>query len=182
MSRAESAPRILDAALALGVAEGVGALTLQGIAASAGVSKALVLYHFSEKDALLGAIAQHLTARDVEHVRVATGAADPLEGWRATAGDPLARGVRALLVALVRESPVRTLAAALWTQRAAAAGALAHAMLGAAGLRSRVSTPLLGRMALHHLDGIASGAAVRPGATLDAELDASALALLGLGV
>jgi AcrR family transcriptional regulator len=180
MSRAESAPRILDAAVALGVLEGVGALTLQGIAASAGVSKALVLYHFAGKDALLCAIAQHLTAQDTEQLRIAA-AADALEGWRTAAGDAAARGARGLLVSLVRETPVRGLAAALWAERAAAAAELAHAMLRAAGLESRIATPLLGRMALHHLDGIAANAAARSSASLDAELDAAALALLGLG-
>lgn len=181
MSRAESAPRILDAAVALGVSEGVGALTLQGIAASAGVSKALVLYHFAGKDALLCAIAQHLTAQDTEQLRIAADAADALEGWRTTAGDAAARGARGLLVSLVRETPVRSLAAALWAERAAAAAELAHAMLRAAGLESRIATPLLGRLALHHLDGIAANAAARSSASLDAELDAAALALLGLG-
>lgn len=181
MSRAESALRILNAAVALGVAEGVGALTLQGIAASAGVSKALVLYHFAGKDALLCAIAQHLSALDVAQLRTAAGASDALDGWRATAGDATAQGARTLFVSLAREAPVRSLAAALWTERAAAAAELALAMLGAAGLQSRIATPLLGRLALHHLDGIAAGAPARSSASLDAELDASALALLGLG-
>lgn len=181
MSRAESPTRILDAAIALGVAEGVGALTLQGIAASAGVSKALVLYHFTDKDALLCAIAQHLAARDVEQLHAAASAPDALDAWRITAGDESARGSRALLVALVREAPVRSVAAALWAERTAAAAALAHAMLSAAGLRARIAPPLLGRLTLHHLDGIAGGVPARSAASLDAELDASALALLGLG-
>lgn len=181
MSRAESAPRILDAAVALGVSDGAGALTLQAIAASAGVSKALVLYHFAGKDALLCAIAQRLSTQDVEQLRSAAAAADALEGWRATAGDAGARGARALLVSLVRELPVRSLASTLWAERAAAAADLAHAMLRAAGLQSRIATPLLGRMALHHLDGIAANATARTSASLDAELDAAALALLGLG-
>ncbi len=181
MSRAESAPRILDAAVALGVAEGVGALALQGIAASAGVSKALVLYHFTEKDALLCAIAQHVSSQDVVRLRTAAEAPDALDGWRATAGDAAARGARALLVSLVREAPVRSLAVSLWTERAAAAAELAHAMLRTAGLQARIATPLLGRLALHHLDGIAAGATARSAASLDADLDASALALLGLG-
>jgi AcrR family transcriptional regulator len=179
MSRAESAPRILEAAVTLGVAEGVGALTLQGIAASAGVSKALVLYHFAGKDALLCALAKHMCALDVAQLRTAARAPDALEGWRVTAGDAAACGARALFVSLVREAPVRGVAAALWTERAAAAAELARAMLDTAGLQSRIATPLLGRMALHHLDGIAAGALVRT--SLDAELDAAALAVLGLG-
>jgi AcrR family transcriptional regulator len=181
MSRAESPTRILDAAIALGVAEGVGALTLQGIAASAGVSKALVLYHFTDKDALLCAIAQHLAARDVEQIRAAASGPDALDAWRAIAGDATARGARALLAALVREAPVRGVAATLWTERTAAAATLASAMLRTAGLQARIAPPLLGRLALHHLDGIAGGAPARSAASLEAELDASALALLGLG-
>ena len=181
MSRAESATRILDAAVALGVAEGVSALTLQGIGASAGVSKALVLYHFAGNDALLCAIAQHLATRDVEQLRAAAALPDAFDGWRAAAGDVTARGARALLVSLVREAPVRSLAAGLWAERAAAAATLAHAMLSEAGLQARIATPLLGRLAVHHLDGIAGGAPARSAASLEAELDASALALLGLG-
>ena len=181
MSRAESPTRILDAAIALGVAEGVGALSLQGIAAAAGVSKALVLYHFTGKDALLCAIAQHLVAQDVQQLRVAAGAPNALDAWRQTAGDAAARGMRALLAALVREAPVRSIAAALWAERAAAASSLAVALLATAELQPRIAAPLLGRLALHHLDGIAGGAPTRTHASLDAELDASALALLGLG-
>lgn len=57
--RANARERILDAALA--VAERVGAahLTLDAVAAEAGVSKGGLLYHFASKDALLGGMVDH---------------------------------------------------------------------------------------------------------------------------
>lgn len=91
MSRAESGAaartKILEAAAARGAAEGVGALSLQGIATAAGVSKPLVLYHFGDKDGVLRALGEALVAADVAELTRAVAATDVLEGWRALARD-----------------------------------------------------------------------------------------------
>jgi AcrR family transcriptional regulator len=181
MSRADTAERIIAAAVAHGTAHGVAALSLQGIAAAAGVSKALVLYHFSEKDRLLAAIAEHLASRDVGVLEEAAGAADALEAWRSVAGDARHRAARALLASLLHEAPMRAAAEAIGARRAAATTRLAAAMLRSAGLRPRIAPALVGRVLLHQLDGLAATGASRAGEALDAELDALALAVLGLG-
>lgn len=181
MSRAETAPRILEAAHALGAAEGVTALTLQGVATAAGVSKALVLYHFGGKDQLLEALAEWVVEADARAVDGAATAPDPLDGWRQVAGDARLRASRALLASLLQEAALRPRAAALTAPRARAATRLATAMLRAAELRPRIATPLLGQVLLHQLDGVAVTPAAANAADMDAALDAAALAVLGLG-
>lgn len=181
MSRADAAARIVEAAVAHGVARGVGALSLQGVATAAGVSKALVLYHFDGKDALLAAIADRLVEDDVATLERAADAPDALEGWRSVAGDDTPRAARALLASLLCEAALRERAASAQQRRAAAATRLATAMLRAAGMRPRIAGTLVGRVLLDQLDGVASGGAPRERDALDAELDALALAILGLG-
>jgi AcrR family transcriptional regulator len=181
MSRVDAAQRMVDAAVALGTRDGVGALTLQGIASASGVSKALVLYHHDDKDRLLLAVAQRLAGKDVDALRGAAADADVLEAWRRVAGDADRRAERALLVTLLQEASLRDVAPALLAARAQAGAVLAVAVLAAAGLRTRIATSLLGRLVVHYLDGIAVGTRDRSAASLEAELDATALALLGLG-
>lgn len=177
----EAAARIIEAAIARGVRDGAGALTLQGIASDSGVSKALVLYHYHDKDALLLAVVEELAARDVEALRRAAATPDALEGWRRVASEGSRVTERALLLALLQEAPLRPAASRVLAARAQAAAALGHAVLAAAGLRSRIASALLGRFVVQQLDGIAVGARERGAAALDAELDATALAMLGLG-
>lgn len=156
-------------------------MSLQGIARESGVSKALVLYHHHEKDALLVAVAERLVARDVEALRAAAGATDVLEAWRAVAGSAERRAERLLLAALLAEAELRAHAAALQAMRAQAANGVAQALLASAGLRSRIAPSLLGRVTLAQLDGVAAATHEQTPDALDAQLDAQALALLGLG-
>lgn len=181
MSRAEAGPRILEAAHALGAAAGVTALTLQGVATAAGVSKALVLYHFGGKDQLLTALTERLVETDARAMDAGAAAPDPLEAWRRVAGDATLRASRALLASLLREATLRPHAAAFTAARAAAATRLATAMLRAAELRPRIATPLLGQALLQQLDGVAVTHTAVDTESTDAALDTSALAILGLG-
>lgn len=70
--RSDARARILDAALA--VAERVGAanLTLDAVAADAGVSKGGLLYHFASKDQLLRAVVEHHMAEHQRDLDLAT--------------------------------------------------------------------------------------------------------------
>ncbi|HRN52856.1 MAG TPA: helix-turn-helix domain-containing protein [Gemmatimonadaceae bacterium] len=181
MSRADASARIVEAAVALGIAQGVGALSLQGVATVAGVSKALVLYRFDGKEALLAALVERLVADDVAAMDRAAEAADALDAWRSVAGDTARRAERALLASLLQETGLRAQATAAQQRRAVAATRLASAMLRSAGLRPRIATALVGRVLLDQLDGLAAGGAPREREALDAELDALALSLLGLG-
>lgn len=182
MSRAEGGDvrlRLLAAALSLGAREGVGALSIQAIAATAGVSKALVLYHFDDKQALLVALLEHVVAGDVAALESAARAEEPVTALRALAADADGVAARGLLVTLSREAALRTEASARRAVREVAATTLATAVLRSAGLRPRIARALLGQVVLQQLDGLATAGAtpdVREGA-----LDAFTLALLSLG-
>lgn len=185
MSRADTASRLLDGAIQLGVAEGVGALSLQGIATTAGVSKALVLYHFGDKHALLTAVVERLGMQSVERLERATRGPDALQGWQAMMRAEAASGELALLASLSQEAELATSSAVPDARRVreSRAGTLAEAMLRTLGLTPRVPAALLGRVLIRHMDGLAIATA-RGGTTpeeLDAELDTFTLALFGLG-
>jgi len=60
---AEARERLLSATLRCAVRDGGGALSLQAIAREAAVSKALILYHFRDKEALLASTIRWLDAR-----------------------------------------------------------------------------------------------------------------------
>ena len=189
MSRADASERITRAAVTLGVTEGVGAMSLQAIARRAGVSKSLLLYHFTGKPLLLGAVVRTLGSESEARLQQAAAAPDALEAWRLLVRDEVTRGELALLGALALEAAgdpamLRDVRAA----RERAAATLASAVLTGVHLAPRVPVALLGRLLLRHLDGVVS-ATTRVGtsssadaaAALDAELDAFALALLALG-
>ncbi|MFN0099976.1 MAG: TetR/AcrR family transcriptional regulator [Gemmatimonadaceae bacterium] len=184
MSRADASERIIEGAVRLGIARGVGAMSLQAIATASGVSKALVLYHFQGKATLLRGVVDSLARGGAARFQRASQHPDPMAAWRALALDEVARGDAALLTALSLEEDVdvetsqRARAA-----REEAATALAVAVLGGVGQTPRVPAPFLGRLMLRQIDGLAVAAA-RGGVTdaaRDAELDTFALALLALG-
>jgi AcrR family transcriptional regulator len=196
MSRADGADRLLSAAIALGVSHGLGAMSVQGIATAAGVSKALVLYHHSDKPTLLRAVHARLVAENTHRLRDATAgivASDPLESWRALARAEVRSGELALLAALAQDDALRMQQSASRAtpdeERTAAAGEFARAILSALAIPPRVGRHLLGALLVRQLDGLviahgrhaAGRDATHPDANLDAELDAFALALLGLG-
>lgn len=60
--RDDTRKRLLDAAEAIVADRGVGALTLDAVAAAAGVSKGGLLHHYRSKEALLTAIVARLAA------------------------------------------------------------------------------------------------------------------------
>ena len=184
MSRADASARLVRAAIALGTAEGVGALSLQGIARTAGVSKALLLYHFAGKAALLQAVVETLATTGTARLRQAAAAPDAMEAWRALVRAEAASGEAALLAALALELEVEGEGLApLRATREGAATLLATAVLQGVQLTPRVPADLMGRHLLRQLDGVVA-AATRRGLTdtaLEAELDVAALALLALG-
>jgi AcrR family transcriptional regulator len=181
MSRADAPVRILDAAAGLGATQGVGALSIQGIATAAGVSKALVLYHFHDKGTLLRALAMRLVERETAAVEAAARATDALEAWRGTAADAERRRERALVAALLQDVALQPTAADMMAARHAATAALGQALFSAMGLRARVPAALLGRVIAQHLDGLAVTSRERSAEALEPDLDAFALALLALG-
>ncbi|MHB1297420.1 MAG: TetR/AcrR family transcriptional regulator [Gemmatimonadaceae bacterium] len=186
MSRAETTERLLEAAIRLGVERGGGALSFQGIATTAGVSKALLLYHFGDKTVLLLRVAARLGLCSAERLSAAVVTGDPLSAWRELVRSELASGHVALLAALGQERgtsdpPPEVVAAS--TAREDAAMRLAASILAAVGLQPRVPHRFIGRMLLRHLDGLAVAEAQIPftSGELEDELDTFTIALLGFG-
>lgn len=192
--------QLIDAAIALGAARGVGALTVQRIASAAKVSKGLVLYHFHDRPGVVRAIADAVTARSAERLEAAVAAGvsngDLLEEWRRLARDEVRRGEMALLAALHADAALVVDAATMASARETAAAQFAGALMESLGLKRRLPALLVGRLLLRQLDGLViayhdPGATTAPAesergtvdraADLEAELDAFALALLGLG-
>ncbi len=73
--------RILDALENLLVDQGISRVTLENVAAAAGVSKGGLLYHFKNKDALLAGLVHRLGERADEQVKHAVGQGRSLAEW-----------------------------------------------------------------------------------------------------
>lgn len=109
MAKRETRQKILEAASRVVLAQGVGALTLEAVAAEAGVSKGGLLYHFASKEALLGGmVARLVELTEVRIERSLAGDEGPgawTRGYLAacavdpTGKDPLDRLATALLAA-----------------------------------------------------------------------------------
>lgn len=103
--------RLLSAALTMLHSQGVAALTLDGVAKEAGVSKGGLLHHFPSKDALITAMLQQLFADFAAQVQHYYDIETPEAGqWlrayvRATFDeDPLPLEVAAMLLAALTEN------------------------------------------------------------------------------
>lgn len=187
MSRADSPARILEAAIALGTTGGPSALTVQGVADAAGVSKALVLYHFASKAALLSAIVGLLGDRSVARLRAASAERDRQDAWRTLALAECASGELALLGALSLEPEVAPAEVArVFAEREAQATAFAQGLFDSMRVKPRIPIAFVGRVLLRELDGLVStnwrSAREASGERdLDAEQDAMLLTILALG-
>ncbi|GAA3189619.1 hypothetical protein GCM10020255_087930 [Rhodococcus baikonurensis] len=71
---ADTRDRILDALEKLLLVSGVAQVTLEGVAAEAGVSKGGLLYHFPSKEALLAAMVRRLGERSDQQLEDAVAA------------------------------------------------------------------------------------------------------------
>ena len=177
--------RILRAARHCLLARGADGVTLQAVARAAGVSKGLVLYHFTDKETLLARLAERLAAGVVARERAALGALAPGAAietmWEWLAGE-LARGDVRALVALAQGGgeAVRRAARRAGGERRAAAAASAAALFSALGLRPRVPPPLLAEVMVAFVDGLALDVALAPDKEPRVAFDVFWLSLLSL--
>ena len=135
---------------------------MAAIAAAAGVSKALLHYHYSDRARLLAEVVTQLGARLAERERVALDGADGSRAvdalWRWT-GREVASGELCVLLelSLSREPLVREAAMAVAASRRSAASRMIEDLMARLGLVPRVPAELLGQAWLAFMDGLAMG-------------------------
>lgn len=154
------------------------------IAAQAGVSKALLHYHYSDRARLLAEVVAQLGERLAARERTALAGADGSKAvdalWR-WLDDELARGeLRVLLeLSLIREPLVHDAAAAVANARRLTAGGTTADLMRRLGLAPRVPAELLGEASVAFVNGLAVAGPVAGGDPRVA-FDVFWLAMLGL--
>jgi AcrR family transcriptional regulator len=165
--------RILDAATRCIADSGAAALSIHDVAVTAKVSKALVHYHFHDKDTLLAHVVEHLTTGIVERERRALdgygGKHDPLAVdalWR-WVEEELRRGDMRVLLELdaYRGGAVQAAARRAAALRRESAATTVTRLLSVLDLRPRVAPELLANVIVAFLDGLALETAVAGSAT-----------------
>ena len=176
--------RIVDAAVQCLVRDGVAGASMAAIAAEGGVSKALLHYHYADRERLLAEVVGHLghriTGRERAAMDVATGSGTVDALWEWLAGE-LSRGeLRALLeLAMQHELGVRTAADTVAVARGHAATQTVEQLFAGLGLTPRMPAALLGGASVAFIDGLAIGA-TSPGHDPRVSFDLFWLALLSL--
>jgi AcrR family transcriptional regulator len=177
--------RILGAAAHRIATTGAAALSLQDVAEAAGVSKALIHYHFKDKAELLTRVAGWLAGEVVEREARALDGVPPTQAvdalWRWLDGE-LARGdVRVLLdLATVPGEGVQAAVREAAQARRAAAARTVHRLFGALSLTPRVPATLVADVLVAFIDGLALDVALAPERNHRVAFDVFWLAMLSL--
>ncbi len=184
-TRGAAAGRILEATSACIVQKGAADVSLQDVAEAAGVSKALIHYHFHDKGELLARLVEWLRAGLVARQATAltgvsgSAALDALWQWLS---DELERGdLRALLdLTLVQGASVQAAVRITAADRRAAAAQVITELCSALGLAPRVPAELLGDAFVAFVDGLALDRVVEPERNARVSFDVFWLAMLSL--
>ena len=184
-ARGAAAGRILEATSACIVQKGAADVSLQDVAEAAGVSKALIHYHFHDKGELLARLVEWLraglVARQVTALTGVSGSAalDALWQWLS---DELDRGdLRAFIdLSLVQGASVQSAVAATAAARREAAATVTTELFERIGLRPRVPAPLIADAFVAFVDGLALDRVVAPERNARISFDVFWLAMLGL--
>ena len=176
--------RIVQATIDCVARQGATEASMAAIAAAAGVSKALLHYHFSDRARLLAAVVRQLGERLARRERTSLDGADGSRAVHALLRwmeGELARGeLRVLLeLSLVREPLVREAATAVAEARRVGSGRATADLLSRLGLEPRVPADLLGEASMAFVDGLAVGGVVSSSDPRVA-FDVFWLAILGL--
>jgi len=185
IARGAAAGRILEATSACIVQKGAADVSLQDVAEAAGVSKALIHYHFHDKGELLARLVEWLraglVARQVTALTGVSGSAalDALWQWLS---DELDRGdLRAFIdLSLVQGASVEAAVAATAAARREAAATVTTELFERLGLRPRVPAPLIADAFVAFVDGLALDRVVAPERNARISFDVFWLAMLGL--
>jgi AcrR family transcriptional regulator len=177
--------RLLDAALRCAQEQGYGALSLQTIATQANVSKALVLYHYRDKDELLATLIEWLTDRTISREQVALTSSTTTsvleELWKWLDGE-LREGELRLLIELTceRSIPAREALGASAERRHETARATVVRVFQALELSPRLPTAMLATCELAFRDGLVISAAHQRGRDARVAFDVFWMSLLSL--
>jgi AcrR family transcriptional regulator len=158
---------------------------MAAIALEAGVSKALLHYHYHDRSTLLAEIVERIGGRVIERERTAIDESGGVGGldalWQWLDGE-LRRGELAALaeLALVREAPVRRATRVAASDRRRSAARTIERLFAELDLTPRVPAPLMAETAVAFADGLALD--VANGSTREPRVsyDIFWLALLGL--
>lgn len=179
------AERILEAAARRVRAHGAAGTSMHDVAVEAGVSKALIHYHFKTKEALLARLIAWLADNVVTRERAAlvdapaATAVDRLWGWLASELD--LGDVRVLAeLAGTPAVEVRRASAAAARERRTAAAETVDRLFELLDLRPRVPGVMLAAVITAFVDGLAVDAAMDDAANPRVAFDVFWLALLGL--
>jgi AcrR family transcriptional regulator len=183
--RGAAAGRILEATCRCIMSRGAADVSLQDVAEAAGVSKALIHYHFRDKGELLARLVEWLRAglvarQDAALTGVTSAAAlDALWAWLA---DELERGdLRVLLdLSLVLGESVQAATTATAQARRESAAALVAQLHDLLGLTPRVPSAMIAEAFTAFVDGIALDGVVSPSRNPRVAFDVFWLAILGL--
>lgn len=121
---------LLDAAIRVVTRDGLGALTLDGVAREAGVSKGGLTHHFATKDALVTAMLEHFAQRLVRELD------------RFAADDPELAGRRVRAMMKVGHPELREDATAADGQQSSEVQQLFYAAIAAAVVNPKLLEPL----------------------------------------
>jgi len=184
-TRGAAAGRILEATSACIVQKGAADVSLQDVAEAAGVSKALIHYHFHDKGELLARLVEWLRAGLVARQATAltgvsgSAALDALWQWLS---DELDRGdLRALLdLTLVQGEAVQAAVRITAMERRTASAEVIGELCTMLGLTPRVPAELLGDAFVAFVDGLALDRVVEPERNARVSFDVFWLAMLSL--
>ena len=183
--RGAASGRILEATSACIVQKGAADVSLQDVAEAAGVSKALIHYHFHDKGELLARLVEWLRAGLVARQSTAltgvsgSAALDALWQWLS---DELERGdLRALLdLSLVQGEAVQAAVRITAAERRDAATQVITQLFDALGLKPRVPSVLIGHAFVAFVDGLALDRVVEPERNARISFDVFWLSMLSL--
>jgi len=176
--------RIIDATIDCVARDGATEASMATIAADAGVSKALLHYHYSDRARLLAEVVMQLGDRLAAREREALTGADGSKAvdalWRWLESELALGELRVLLeLSLIREPLVHDAAATVADARRIAAGRMTAGLLRRLGLEPRVPAELLGEASVAFMNGLAVAGPVR-GSDPRVAFDVFWLAMLGL--
>jgi len=177
--------RILDAARRRVAESGAAELSMQDVAKAAGVSKALIHYHFRDKEALLARLVVRLGDAVIARERAALDRAAPQDALDALwewLDHELRRGdVRVLLdLSLTSLTDVREASRRVAAARRETAAGTVERVFALLALTPRVPAPMLAEAVLAFTNGLALGAPLAPQTNPRIAFDVFWLALLGM--